>query len=170
MAISVCCLQFRFTSPQDRVMIIIGLILATVHATAMPTLMFVFGIAVRLFADQYHTSNYFDCLHEEQRVNCSAILYCSDIGNQTDYCCLYDQFKCVGNDKLLENLDLITWYCVIITIVVFFSGWAHATIFHFIGDRQILEIRKILFRSIILQDMGWFDVVETSEITSRVTE
>jgi len=132
----------------------------------MPSLMFVFGIAVQYFADHYHIGKYFNCLYREN-INCSIIIYCSD--NQTN-CCLCNQFSCIDNDALLHNLDFITLYCIIIGIVVFFTGWAHAAIFRFIGDRQMLAIRKIVFRSIILQDIGWFDVNETSEITSRMTE
>lgn len=148
---------------------LIGLLLAALHATAMPALMFVFGIAVDHFANHYHTGNYFNCLQEDV-YNCNHnIIYCSNADNQTN-CCIHDQFECVSNTTLLHKLDLITLYCVIITIVVFCSGWTHATIFHFIGDRQMIEIRRRLFRSIILQDIGWFDVVETSEITSKMTE
>lgn len=148
-------------------MMIIGLLLATIHATTMPALMFVFGIAVKYFAGHYHTDKYYKCLY--QNVTCSNVIHCSNPDNQTD-CCLYDQFNCVSNDELLQNLDLITVYCIIIGIVVFFSGWAHAAIFHFIGDQQMLEIRKRLFRSIILQDIGWFDAIGTSAITSKMTE
>ena len=131
---------------------VIGLLLATVHATAMPVLMFVFGIAVKHFADHYHTSKHFRCLND-QNINCSMIVHCSNADNETN-CCINDQFDYVSNDTLLQTLDFVTLYCVIITIVVFFSGWAHAGIFHYIGDQQMLEIRKRLFRSIILQDIG----------------
>lgn len=128
-------------------MMIIGLLLATVHAHMMPALMFVFGSALRYFAGYYHTVRYFRCLHDN--VNCSIIMHCSAADNQTD-CCLYDQFDCVNNGKLLHNLDLITVYCIIIGVIVFFTSWAHGAIFHYIGDQQMLEIRKRLFRSIIL--------------------
>lgn len=147
---------------------IIGLLLATVHAAAMPVLLFVFGIAVEDYAGQYHTRRYFRCLNEPN-INCSTVVYCSNADNET-HCCIHDQFGCVSNDTLLHTLDFITLYCVIITIVVFFTGWGHTTIFHYIGDQQMLEIRKRLFRSIILQDVGWFDVTETAEITSNMTE
>jgi len=39
----------------------------------MPSLLFVFGIAVQYFADHYHTGNYFNCLYKEN-INCSIIL------------------------------------------------------------------------------------------------
>lgn len=148
-------------------MMAIGLLMATVHAAAMPTLMFVFGIALKYFAGHYHTANYFKCSHDI--INCSIIARCSSADNQTG-CCIYDQFSCVSNDTLLQNLDMITVCCIIILIVVFISGWVHAAIFRFTGEQQMVEIRKRLFKSIILQDIGWFDVVETSEITSKMTE
>ena len=146
----------------------IGLLLATVHAAAMPALLFVFGNAVKHFAGHYHTRQYSRCL-SEQNISCSMVVHCSNADNETQ-CCIHDQFNCVSNETLLHTLDFITLYCIIITIAVLFTGWGHTTIFHYIGDRQMLEIRKRLFRSIILQDVGWFDVTETAEITSKMTE
>ena len=134
----------------------------------MPVLLFVFRIAVKNFADNHHTSNYFRCLNE-QNSNCSAAIYCSSADNNTN-CCIYDQFDCVSNNALLHVLDFVTLYCIIIAVVVFFSGWGHSAIFHYIGDKQMFEIRKRLFRSIILQDVGWFDTNDTAEITSKMTE
>ena len=148
-------------------MMAIGLLMATVNATAMPMLMFVFGIAVKYFAGHYHTVNYFKC--SQENVNCTNITHCSSVDNQTN-CCIYDQFSCITNDTLLQHLDIITVWCIVILIVVFISGWAHAAIFRYTGEQQMLEIRKRLFRSIVLQDIAWFDVVETSEITSKMTE
>lgn len=133
----------------------------------MPALMFVFGIAVRYYAGHYHTDKFFHCVQDN--INCSDIIFCSNPSNETS-CCFHDQFDCVTNNTLIHLLDQITLYCLTIAIVVFFSAWAHGAIFHYVGEKQMLEIRKRLFRSIIMQDIGWFDVVETAEITSKMTE
>jgi len=36
--------------------------------------------------------------------------------------------------------------------------------------RQAKEMRKQLFSSILKQDIGWFDVYQSGELTNRLTE
>ena len=50
------------------------------------------------------------------------------------------------------------------------NSWMHASIFHYVGSNQMLRIRKRLFQSLINEDIKWFDVNESKEITSRMIE
>ena len=38
------------------------------------------------------------------------------------------------------------------------------------AERQARLIRKRLFQSILRQDIGWFDVYKSGELTNRLTE
>lgn len=38
------------------------------------------------------------------------------------------------------------------------------------AEKQTRVIRKTLFRAILRQDIGWFDVYKSGELTSRLTE
>lgn len=38
------------------------------------------------------------------------------------------------------------------------------------AEKQINKIRKSLYQSILKQDIGWFDVYKSGELTNRLTE
>ena len=38
------------------------------------------------------------------------------------------------------------------------------------AERQVRMIRNSLFRSILRQEIGWFDVYKSGELTNRLTE
>ena len=44
------------------------------------------------------------------------------------------------------------------------SGWMTAC------ERQIFKMRRAFFKSILRQDMGWFDSNPSGELTTRLTE
>ena len=161
-------LQFRFTTPMERALLICGILLSIVHGFMIPTLFFIFGMALQHFADHYNTNRYFYCISDEN-INCSIVQYCSTASNQTD-CCMDDTAECITNHTLLDKLDIITVLCVAIAIVTLASSWIHASIFHYLGNNQMTRIRKKLFQALISQDIKWFDVNESKEITSRMIE
>jgi ATP-binding cassette, subfamily B (MDR/TAP), member 1 len=38
------------------------------------------------------------------------------------------------------------------------------------AEKEARQIRKNLFQSILKQDIGWFDVYKSGELTNRLTE
>ena len=145
-----------------------GILLAVINGLMVPTVMVIFGMALQHFGDHYNTYRYFDCINDENS-NCSLVQYCSTASNQTD-CCIDDSIECITSHTLLNKLDIITVLCIPIAMVALASSWIHASIFHYVGNNQMLRIRRTLFRSLISQDIKWFDVNESKEITSRMTE
>ena len=152
----------------ERALLICGFLLSIVHGCMIPVLFFVFGMALQHFGDHYNTYRYSHCIGDEN-INCSFVRYCSTVSNPTN-CCLDDSIKCITNHSLLSKLDIITVLCIPIAIVTFASSWIHASIFHYVGSNQMPRIRKKLFQSLVSQDIKWFDVNESKEITSRMIE
>ena len=147
---------------------IAGILLATLHALLMPTLLVIFGIAIQYFSDHSNTFSYFHCIQSDN-ISCTVVQLCSNVSNQTS-CCMDGSFQCINNHMLLEKLDIITVLCIITGVALFTFSWMHASIFHYTGNNQMLRIRKKLFSSLVNQDITWFDVNESREITSRMTE
>lgn len=142
--------------------------LSGIHALTIPTLLVIFGMGVQHFADHYNTLRYIRCINNEY-IKCSVVEHCSTTSNQTD-CCMNSMTECITNNSLLQKMNIITVYCIAIGIVLFATSWMHASIFRCIGNSQMMKIRKKLFRSLVNQDITWFDVNESKEITSRMTE
>ena len=147
---------------------ICAILLAALSSLMIPTLMVILRMALRHFADHYNTAEYLSCIDDKQ-INCSSIHYCSTASNGTN-CCMSDLVKCVTNDLLLQRMDILTVLCVVIGIVMLASSWMHASIFHYTGSNQMFRIRKRLFQSLVNQDIKWFDVNDSKEITSRMIE
>jgi ATP-binding cassette subfamily B (MDR/TAP) protein 1 len=49
-------------------------------------------------------------------------------------------------------------------------GYFQVTFWVIPGERQTRVIRKKLFDSILRQEIGWFDVYKSGELTNRLTE
>ena len=147
---------------------IIGIMLSTLHTLMFPVLMVVFGMALQHFADHYNTFRYFRCIQDEH-INCSSVHHCSSASNETN-CCLDDLNECISDHVLLQKMDILTVLCIAIGMVIFASSWVHAAIFHYVGNNQMLRIRKKLFQSLVNQDIKWFDLNQSKEITSRMIE
>jgi len=147
---------------------IVGILLSALHALLIPTLLLIFGMAIQHFGDHYNTFGYFHCIQSDDNITCSVVQLCSNVSNQRG-CCMDDTFECINNNTLLEKLDVITVLCIITGVFLFIFSWIHASIFHYVGNNQMLRIRKQLFRSFVNQDITWFDLNESREITSRMT-
>ena len=145
-----------------------GILLSALQALMVPALMLIFGMALQHFADHYNTYRYFHCIQDED-IKCSSVQHCSRASNETN-CCLDDSNKCITGHVLLQKMDILTVLCIVIGIVMFASSWVHASIFHYVGNNQMLRIRKKLFESLVNHDIKWFDINESKEITSRMTE
>ncbi|XP_065884365.1 ATP-dependent translocase ABCB1-like isoform X2 [Dysidea avara] len=160
---------FRFATPSDYTYLLIGLSLCIINGLAVPTLWVIFGFALDNFANHQISFDYFYCINQFT-INCSNVFYCSAITNQTRCCFDDSSYECIETDQFLQNMDYLTIFIIVCGFAVFFFGTGHSIFYRYVGSRQVLEIRKKLFSSIIQQDMEWFDSIATEEITSRMTE
>jgi ATP-binding cassette subfamily B (MDR/TAP) protein 1 len=49
-------------------------------------------------------------------------------------------------------------------------GYAQVSFWLMAGEKQTAVIRKKIFNSILRQEIGWFDVYKSGELTNRLTE
>lgn len=80
------------------------------------------------------------------------------------------EFLCCPGDSLQESIrDFSLIYVGMATavLIVFFLS----TIFWNVSAyRQTRRIRQAFYRSVLYQDIGWFDVTEPSELSTRLSE
>jgi len=76
-----------------------------------------------------------------------------------------------AEDQLVDaiNHPIVYQYCMIGAIVAL-SGWIQVMLFQFAAARQVKKIRVAYFRSILKQEIAWFDLNPTGEINSRLNE
>lgn len=94
------------------------------------------------------------------------LMFCSDTNLTT----------LVNREELLKSLDILdiakehALYFCLIAIGAFTLGFTSIFCFTVSAERQIRVIRKLFFRSIMRQDMEWFDTHESSELSTRFSE
>ena len=93
---------------------------------------------------------------------------------------LTDDFVEYGRCKLTPNctdlpdiedstLKIAYWY-IGIAHVILISGYLMMACWSLTADRQIYKIRLEIFRSILRQDIAWFDYHDAGELNSRLVE
>ena len=58
----------------------------------------------------------------------------------------------------------------ILGFIVLIAAYGQVAFWTLAAGRQATRIRKLFFHRIMQQDIGWFDVNETGELNTRLTE
>ncbi|UJR37712.1 hypothetical protein I4U23_030407 [Adineta vaga] len=70
-------------------------------------------------------------------------------------------------DVILELRERIKWYLILgsISIVCYWVGYS---LWMIAAERQVRRMRYALFRSVMTQELGWFDKLNAGELSSRL--
>ncbi|XP_060076812.1 ATP-dependent translocase ABCB1-like [Ylistrum balloti] len=171
---------FKFADKWDVIMMIVGVIGATAHGLALPGLIIVFGEMTDSFVD---SGKYSSILTEiaafltgvgitrDEALKAPSLLlpYLTDI--QTNYSTVDTSIiqKQVDND-FLKQMETFAIYYIGIAGGVLVCAYFQVAFWILSSERQIHRIRKLFFRNIMRQDIGWFDTHETGELNTRLTD
>ena len=97
--------------------------------------------------------------------------------------CLDDLFRefseparCLSNDDFLYGqggVDGALWQIylfIIIAVAVFICGYFQISLIQLACERQVHKIRQRYYKSVLHQDVGWFDLNPSGELASRLNE
>uniref|UniRef100_H2YJX7 Bile salt export pump n=1 Tax=Ciona savignyi TaxID=51511 RepID=H2YJX7_CIOSA len=168
-------LQYRYADKVDYLFILLGTIAATIHGVAMPVMFIFFGELTTTFVDfgKYGPSTMI--------LKSICVFLQIFYGKQ-------NKFLIVNNDvlpvlilpkfaaKLAPALDLnasISRYAIYfsaIAVVVWVSGWWQITFWMLQAVRQVRKIRILFFKSILRQDISFFDLNSAGELNTRLAD
>uniref|UniRef100_A0AAQ5ZCV0 ATP-binding cassette, sub-family B (MDR/TAP), member 4 n=1 Tax=Amphiprion ocellaris TaxID=80972 RepID=A0AAQ5ZCV0_AMPOC len=135
-------LFFRFSDNLDTLMILVGTLMAMVNGVVLPLMCIVFGDMTDSF------------------ISDSA----AGLGNIT----LPPNFY--ANSTLQEEMTTFAIYYSIMGAVVLVAAYLQVSLWTLAAGRQVKRIRTLFFHRIMQQDIGWFDVNETGELNTRLTD
>ncbi|XP_035989699.1 ATP-dependent translocase ABCB1-like isoform X2 [Fundulus heteroclitus] len=72
--------------------------------------------------------------------------------------------------QLEEEMTTFAIYYSILGAVVLIAAYLQVSLWTLAAGRQVKRIRKLFFHRIMQQDIGWFDVNETGELNTRLTD
>ncbi|XP_055937185.1 ATP-dependent translocase ABCB1-like isoform X1 [Argiope bruennichi] len=140
---------FRYSSNVDKVLMIIACIIAITSGAAMPTIMVLFGGILDNFVD-----------HHRIHHNLSALSLPQSDGNDT---------SSFSNEAFLQDVANLCLYICIIGCIVFCFNYIMVSFFSMAAANQAFKIRCMFMKSVLRQDIGWFDTNQTGDFASRLT-
>lgn len=75
-----------------------------------------------------------------------------------------------ANDALLEAVETFAFQNSMIGIIMLVCSYISVTTFNYAANAQILRIRGKFLRSVLHQDMAWYDFNQSGEVASRMNE
>jgi len=176
-------------------MVVLGLLMAVASGLALPGHIILFGRVINSFS--YHMrvteemnstsvtsivnsvaiSRNLECntalaeevfLNVSQRQSQDVMLLCRD---QAD--AIFDDvatYACDPNSELTSFVNLYAIYYAVMGVAVILSVFTANAFFNISGYRQSRKIRRAFYRSVLHQEIGWFDVNEVNELSTRIVE
>lgn len=73
-------------------------------------------------------------------------------------------------ELFLEEVQMFAIYSTILGLVMFFGTYISIMMFNYAAHSQIFRIRGRFLRSVLNQDIAWYDVNQSGEFASRMNE
>ncbi|XP_060756248.1 ATP-binding cassette, sub-family B (MDR/TAP), member 4 [Neoarius graeffei] len=134
---------FRFADSFDILLMLVGTIMAIGNGAVLPAMVIVFGDMTNSFVVD------------------------SMAGNLPPNITLPNNSS---NITLGEEMTRYAIYYSIMGAVVLFAAYMQVAFWTLAAGRQVKRLRKLFFHSIIKQDIGWFDINETGQLNTRLTD
>ncbi|CAN8184975.1 unnamed protein product [Coccothraustes coccothraustes] len=134
---------FRYSSWSDKLLMILGTLLAVAHGSSLPFAMIIFGDMTDSFVasgDTNFTGNV-------------SMNITSEMLN-----------------KLEEDMTRYAYYYSGIAAGVLLAAYCQTAFWTLAAGRQIKKIREKFFHAIMRQEIGWFDVNDVGELNTRLLD
>uniref|UniRef100_A0A672U1T8 ATP binding cassette subfamily B member 1 n=1 Tax=Strigops habroptila TaxID=2489341 RepID=A0A672U1T8_STRHB len=133
--------DFRYSSWSDKLLMILGTLLAIAHGSSLPIAMVIFGD----MTDSFVASG--------DSINSTAVNSSLDILK-----------------KLEEDMTRYAYYYSGIAAGVLLAAYVQTAFWTLAAGRQIKKIRQNFFHAIMRQEIGWFDVNDVGELNTRLLD
>ncbi|KAK3611392.1 hypothetical protein CHS0354_036589 [Potamilus streckersoni] len=134
---------FRYASCLDVLMMVIGSFFSIIHGAAWPVLFIFFGDMTNDFVKGPSGSSYNFTVNQTQ-----------------------DEMKAQFEENMTKNV----LYYIYIGAAVSVAGYIQMSCWTMSCERQVLKIRKNFFKSILRQEIAWFDEQKSGELTTRLAD
>ncbi|ESO88014.1 hypothetical protein LOTGIDRAFT_126879, partial [Lottia gigantea] len=132
---------FRFSDCYDVLLMVIGVLVSMLHGAAYPAMVYVFGESIDLFISTGVL---------EQFLNKPSV-----------------------KEFLGTMLDQMFWYAMYYIIIgssVIILGYIQISVWMITAERQIHRIRLTFYGNILKQDIRWFDLNDSGQLNSRLSD
>uniref|UniRef100_A0A8C5JJC0 ATP binding cassette subfamily B member 4 n=1 Tax=Junco hyemalis TaxID=40217 RepID=A0A8C5JJC0_JUNHY len=135
--------QFRYSSWSDKLLMILGTVMAVAHGSSLPFAMMIFGDMTDSFV-MTDTSG-------EKNLTGKNI-------------------SAMTRTMLEEDMTRYAYYYSGIAAGVLLAAYIQTSFWTLAAGRQIKKIREKFFHAIMRQEIGWFDVNDVGELNTRLLD
>ena len=164
----------------------VGAFTGIVHGVSLPLLMLVWGELINVFIYQEQSSGTSECLNVSR--SCSNVFIAANSSVEILPCgvnaTLFNGLtlresveeifgstsKCLTDNEFEDEVFLYCIYFSIMGVVVLVFGYIQITFFQMACERQVRKIRLLFYRSVLRQNIGWFDSNPSGDLASRLNE
>ncbi|XP_054420068.1 phosphatidylcholine translocator ABCB4 isoform X2 [Pteronotus mesoamericanus] len=134
---------FRYSDWQDKLFMSLGTIMAIAHGSGLPLMMIVFGEMTDRFVSTVGNFSF--------PVNFSLSM--------------------LNPGRILEEeMTRYAYYYSGLGAGVLVAAYIQVSFWTLAAGRQIRKIRKEFFHAVLRQEIGWFDINDTTELNTRLTD
>ncbi|XP_045876170.1 phosphatidylcholine translocator ABCB4 isoform X6 [Meles meles] len=134
---------FRYSDWQDKLLMSLGTIMAIAHGAGLPLMMIVFGQMTDKFVDTAGNFSF--------PVNFSLSM--------------------LNPGRILEEeMTRYAYYYSGLGAGVLVAAYMQVSFWTLAAGRQIRKIRQEFFHAVLRQEIGWFDINDTTELNTRLTD
>ncbi|CAH1798731.1 unnamed protein product [Owenia fusiformis] len=170
---------FRYADCLDITCMITGTIAAAAHGVGMPLMIVVFGNMIDAFVGNARDQNTLNALITNltdsgalAANNLTADMVRNDpnllrpiIGDKP-----FDDAAAKMTGDILEQMTTFAIYYIIIGCAILVAAYLQVSMWMMSSERQTQRIRVKFFRSILRQEIGWFDTHEVGELNTRLSD
>lgn len=170
-------------------MILIGTVMAVLAGLALPGHMLLFGRVINEFVSYSIASNASAVIGQTSSTLCSADVilngsaFMQYLNSSQAHFCFNSQttgtdpiassilnYACDPKLVLQTNVGRFSIYYVVLATGVMFAIFLATIFWNMSAYRQTRRMRLAFYRSILHQEIGWFDVNEASQLNTRLVE
>jgi ATP-binding cassette subfamily B (MDR/TAP) protein 1 len=82
----------------------------------------------------------------------------------------YLEYICDPDGTLRWRIGVFSLYYIALATGILITVFLATTLWNLSAYRQIHRLRRVLYHSILRQEIGWFDSVETGVLSTRLVE
>uniref|UniRef100_A0A8C2YGA7 Bile salt export pump n=1 Tax=Coturnix japonica TaxID=93934 RepID=A0A8C2YGA7_COTJA len=153
---------FRFSSPMEILMMVVGSFCAILHGAAQPGMLLVFGAMADTFIE-------YDIEMQELKnpnktcIN-NTIVWINGTVHQNE------KNSTIRLLDIEKEMTTFAGYYGGIGCAVLLLGYFQICFWVMAAARQIQKIRKAYFRNVMRMDIGWFDCTSVGELNTRISD
>jgi len=142
-------------------------------------LFFVFGDLINLFTFYAISSGISEAVSNYTDVDCNSVfnvtfegipLYDLTITSVAKESLNYTNFECILANELTGGINMLVYIIIGLAVVVFIIAFTQVATLQWAAERQVRAIRLKYYRSVMRQNIAWFDENSTGELSNRLSE